>query len=339
MQCEKKRIDWIDMAKGYGILLVILGHLSLGKIMTWIYTFHMPLFFFLSGYVFSAKKDFGNFLKSKCRSLLIPYLCLGIPILLFCGILNYYNGATSYESFILPLFRLILQCRHWTIWFITALFFVNIFYYIAKKKLKTNLKISILAILLPCIGAVYYRLGGPALPWNIDTCLMAFPFFFIGNLYKEYHEAFDRYTEDKKTSVLLFFGFLTLNLISGYLSYKISGTELIGMFESSYGFEPFTYVAAFSGVFCIILLSKWFTFRPVRYLGENSLLYFAWHQSIMIPVSVKILLCFNWSIDGIERGWIIWAYKIVQMIIILTLLTICNMIISKTKLRFMLGKK
>jgi uncharacterized membrane protein YcfT len=39
------RIDWIDIAKGYGILLVILGHLDVGKIGTWIYTFHMPLFF------------------------------------------------------------------------------------------------------------------------------------------------------------------------------------------------------------------------------------------------------------------------------------------------------
>ena len=43
---ENKRIGWIDIAKGYGILLVILGHLNVGLLGKWIYTFHMPLFFF-----------------------------------------------------------------------------------------------------------------------------------------------------------------------------------------------------------------------------------------------------------------------------------------------------
>ena len=47
-----KRISWIDMAKGYGTILVIFAHIHYGGLRTWIYTFHMPLFFFLSGYVF-----------------------------------------------------------------------------------------------------------------------------------------------------------------------------------------------------------------------------------------------------------------------------------------------
>ena len=72
---QKKRITWIDMAKGYGIILVILGHLKFDMFRDWIFTFHMPLFFFLSGYVFSTKYDFVTFLKRKCRSMILPYLC------------------------------------------------------------------------------------------------------------------------------------------------------------------------------------------------------------------------------------------------------------------------
>ena len=51
----KKRIGYIDMAKGLAIILVIIGHISftpsMGK--TILYLFHIPLFFFLSGFTFS----------------------------------------------------------------------------------------------------------------------------------------------------------------------------------------------------------------------------------------------------------------------------------------------
>ena len=47
------RLEWIDKAKGIGIILVILGHtICPPNIKFWLYSFHMPLFFFLSGYVF-----------------------------------------------------------------------------------------------------------------------------------------------------------------------------------------------------------------------------------------------------------------------------------------------
>ena len=60
-----KRLDWIDIAKGIGIILVVLGHTLVpqvretgfaGFLWIFIYNFHMPLFFFLSGYLF--EKDF-----------------------------------------------------------------------------------------------------------------------------------------------------------------------------------------------------------------------------------------------------------------------------------------
>lgn len=45
-----KRLDWVDIAKGIAIVLMILGHSSLpNTIQNWIYSFHMPFFFFISG--------------------------------------------------------------------------------------------------------------------------------------------------------------------------------------------------------------------------------------------------------------------------------------------------
>jgi fucose 4-O-acetylase-like acetyltransferase len=77
----KYRLDWLDAAKGLGILLVTLGHTDIpSQLKTYIYTFHMPLFFFLSGYLFTLKK-FPNlkvFLSKRTKSLVLPYLCFSL---------------------------------------------------------------------------------------------------------------------------------------------------------------------------------------------------------------------------------------------------------------------
>ena len=54
----EKRISWIDMTKGYGVLLVIIGHMYIFNLSSWIYSFHMPLFLFISGYVFKVNITF-----------------------------------------------------------------------------------------------------------------------------------------------------------------------------------------------------------------------------------------------------------------------------------------
>ena len=75
---QETRIRWIDTAKLIGIFLVILGHLPLaaGKSgispATFIYTFHMPLFFFLSGLV-EKNRPVRQTLVRSAKSLLIPY--------------------------------------------------------------------------------------------------------------------------------------------------------------------------------------------------------------------------------------------------------------------------
>lgn len=43
---EKERLSWLDVLKGIGIILVVMGHIySNSIIFNWLYSFHMPLFF------------------------------------------------------------------------------------------------------------------------------------------------------------------------------------------------------------------------------------------------------------------------------------------------------
>lgn len=80
-----KRIKWLDIMKGIGALLVLLGHLvGNGKLKVFIYSFHMPLFFIIAGYCFHYKKDIKNFLNIKIRRFIIPYICFTVLSFFIC---------------------------------------------------------------------------------------------------------------------------------------------------------------------------------------------------------------------------------------------------------------
>jgi len=90
----KQRVQWIDYAKGIGIFLVVFGHTLRGLVNSsildtstiivsidqWIYSFHMPLFFYLSGLFIerSASKPLRDFFVSKFKVIAYPYLAEGV---------------------------------------------------------------------------------------------------------------------------------------------------------------------------------------------------------------------------------------------------------------------
>lgn len=77
-----QRVEWIDIAKGIGILLVLIGHVCDKHTFLWnfITLFHMPLFFIISGYVLKLDKPIKLFLKSKLMTLWVPYVSLSLLV-------------------------------------------------------------------------------------------------------------------------------------------------------------------------------------------------------------------------------------------------------------------
>lgn len=78
-----KRIHYIDIYKGIGIIAMLIGHidsLSVGVIGKLIHGWHMPLFFFVSGYMFTYKSEvkISVYVKRKAKALLLPYLYAAI---------------------------------------------------------------------------------------------------------------------------------------------------------------------------------------------------------------------------------------------------------------------
>lgn len=188
----------IDILKGEGILLMILGHtLVCPNIKIWIYGFHMPLFFILSGYVFNDtkwfQKGFKKFIQSRLKYLIIPYCCfffinLGIKLLTDLigsefspdDMLKYIilGGGYSYDIF-MP------NCA--PIWFLTTLFCSSILFWFLTKLKNTNIKnviIILQLVLLYIICQILPLRGFNQLPWHIDVALLGSVFMLFGYKYK-----------------------------------------------------------------------------------------------------------------------------------------------------------
>ncbi|QAA34727.1 acyltransferase family protein [Clostridium manihotivorum] len=333
------RVTWIDIAKGYGILFVILGHIGASFLKSEIYTFHIPLFFFLSGCVFSANKyNLKNFIKRKIKTIIIPYIMLGIPMIIFTFFKMYNENNRNINDYGLLVVKFLMQERLWTLWFMACLFWLNILFYLLVKRLNNNYKkVGAATITLMILGVLYYKFIGVPLIWNIDVCLTAIPFFYAGYLFKNEHYI-QNIVLKKERKLICFIIFLFINLFCGMLAHKIDGGGL-EMFRSSYGFAPLTYLSAFGGIVCIVIISSSFDIKFIKYIGANSLVYFAWHQTIIMPIVNEVYKTLN----VFQSENLSFSLKILKtslsLFIILIVLTLADYIIRNTKLKFMLGMK
>ncbi|MDR0537816.1 MAG: acyltransferase family protein [Tannerellaceae bacterium] len=160
---EQQRYKWIDIAKGIGIILVVYGHVMRGLNSASlidkdffiysdliVYSFHMPLFFFISGLFFMKSIErykLKQFLVEKCKTLLYPYTIyslfqMGVMVLLS----NYTNGEEDINS----LYTCLLVPKA-QFWFLFALFFINL---LNALMLSINKKRCLWLSII--IGFIYY---------------------------------------------------------------------------------------------------------------------------------------------------------------------------------------
>lgn len=195
----EKRIGYIDIAKGIGILVIVLAHNDLAgyhpTLHKFIYAFHIPLFFFLSGMFFRPERSFGETLRRRFNTLLKPYLFALFVI---------YLGEAAFDNMTFPVIAgRILKSLYATgyyidwvqLWFIPHLFAVALFAWIAwrfvfgrvqRDWLRWLLLFAMLAagvfampyfwpFKAPVIGTELY-----GLPFSLDLVFASGFFFLVG---------------------------------------------------------------------------------------------------------------------------------------------------------------
>ena len=135
------RIAWLDYAKAIGIILVVVGHVAGGlrpervgaglaayqTLSDFIYTFHMPLFFFISGYLSGLFQDrsASAFARATFIGIVVPYLLWSA---IYVAVQNAFPGATNHLASFSDLLTIIwVPVAH--LWFLHTLFFVRVGYF------------------------------------------------------------------------------------------------------------------------------------------------------------------------------------------------------------------
>ena len=335
MTQKKQRIEWLDMAKGYGIILVVIGHCDMPDLPIYIFAFHIPLFFFLSGFLFSLKANFKSFIETKYKRIIIPYICLSIPMALFT--LLFYNNGFSFdlEDIWKEVSCFIIQKRHTTLWYLSTLLVLNFIMYPIIRYINGPL-LKVFILLCLCLSGLFlWQFNIKALPWNIDAALVVIPFFYAGYLFKGqlYGEKIK-----KANKLLVYSTILVLGIVVGVLNHMncYASGKMVDIFNSRFNNEWLTYIVATLGIFMVILLSMCHQNRIISYIGRNSLLYFAWHQTIILP-----FLSYVYYKVGISQ-WTVYKetvfFKWISVVLVLCIITVLNEVITHSKLRFVIGK-
>ena len=270
------RKSFIDVAKGIGIILVVLGHLDAdGQISrSLIYSFHMPLFFMLSGVFSNTKTDFVEYLKKNFLALYLPYFIFVLVDAAACVLLN--GQSISFVAYdkLKELAGIGFGALNRPIWFLFALFIIKIsYYFISKAK-----ALKIAAVL---IGIVFVFLNGTFLSYRPDFLwLVSVPclsFYALGDIFKEEILEIDFKIQKRRP----LFAALTVALLA-LLTVSANANICVDMTMYKYGNTALFFANALVGCFAIFALSVLLSeIRPVEraltFYGQNSVIVMVCH--------------------------------------------------------------
>ena len=192
---ETNRDELFDVLKGIAIILVIVGHCHLTKLRPIIYSFHIPIFFFITGY-FLKIRPLRQEITLSIKRLIIPYIFTATCICVATFIkeaLNYEDsdGSLSYKAIVTHLlgFRGSVVPQ-WigshidVLWFILALFWARIISISLIKRIKSNI-LLLLAFLFLGIAGIFLD-KSIFIPYCISQGLCASSFIFAGYIANKY---------------------------------------------------------------------------------------------------------------------------------------------------------
>ena len=184
----KSRLEFVDIAKGIGIMIVCFGHSGAEDVViSWIGGFIVPLFFILSGYMYKDKGiPVGKDLYNKGKKLLKPYLFFSVVLLLIYkrfawnDIVGVFYSRYCLYTYHAPDNIFFMKATNSPMWFLTAMFATFPLFYIIMKNEK-YIKWIVLSYLLITWGCTFLPI---LLPWSLDVAFIMAIFMYIGVLFR-----------------------------------------------------------------------------------------------------------------------------------------------------------
>lgn len=329
MEQIRKRIDWLDICKGLAILLVIVGHIYAipSELRQFIFSFHMPLFMMVNGFLIHNYNIKDTFFKSL-QSLVKPYVIVCVlqavlaaafvqgwkakeSVLIHC--LMDMVGGMSKISTVFTQFQSV-----WLIWFVACLF-VTRNLYVALRSLTQKIPsiFQFLIILVVAYLGWYVAQTIGFLPWSIDVAMVSILFLGTGDFLRIH-------PLNGKLKILTLLVSILLWMICLHNGIQIE------LATRSYPYGILSIVCAIAGSLVMMGISQGIERIPVLsdfliWAGKNSIIilavhclemrFFQWQEWIYEPLHISP----GWKTDCIIHITMIllitWSYTVIQNII------------------------
>lgn len=289
------RIEFIDLAKGVCILLVVLLHSEVLPFdLPNFKAVRMPLYFILSGLFF---RDYGNiavFLEKKINRMVVPFLFfIFLNLAIYFAIQLLVTGQPIHWEWLYMPFTDRIYVNY-PLWFLICLFNVNVIFSLIYRL--TRISSIQMGMCLACAATGYYLFRqGIQLPLHLDTALTAMPFFCAGRLLAGTTLFFpNRYDN---LSMPLGIGLCALS----FLIYSVGGTQCIDFLSNQYfGALPLIYLNSLLFTIGIMMICKSIGHLPViSYMGRYSIIILCTHYLYLLNIGTVL----NHFVDPVTAKW------------------------------------
>jgi fucose 4-O-acetylase-like acetyltransferase len=285
---------WVDIAKGLGILAVVLGHSGDPTTHHYLFWFHMPLFFYLSGYLFKPLQNRSQFLpwlKKRTFQLLVPYLSFLFTITLVRYVVKIWTGDFNLKWIVVDFLRIIyggevMGAIYGSFWFITCLFVTQVLFVVILLTVRQR-SVQVLCLLLAFLTAhieVWSGLGTSIrFPWGIDIALLTLLYYGLGY--------FSRSSLEK----ILQYRPLTLSLFAA--ASALVGLDLVGFLDYELDLKLHVYHNLLLDVLIPLLLTLIVCKIASMFSAERIGQWLASLGASSLPI-VYLHIPINWWITG-----------------------------------------
>lgn len=289
LSSKSNREVWLDIAKFFGILLVVLNHMNISiPLVTFLGgMFYMPVFFVAAGYTYRNKgESFKTFAIGKAKRLLVPYAVCNVFLFLFFTVLN---GKISKPSFLGMFYSRSMMMRatsEWNMalmsnlnaptWFLTCIFLCLCIYFLIDRKFADVKKRRLAVIAAMIVGVVLRKFSPVLLPWSIENALFFTGMIEAGRFSKEEGLAWLRKNEWIYVNILILF--VALSYIQGSVNVSISEygrSMMLYFFTGTLGSILCMKAAELTEKYLKVLA------KPLAFVGRHTLPILCWHLFVI----------------------------------------------------------
>lgn len=321
-----QRIEYLDLAKGFCILLVVFYHITFAYHVempcpAFFKAIRLPLYFFLSGCFFKTYKGFVDFLRRKTNKLLIPFVAWFVLLSILLPYLYTILGLRIFYVSDTPLFYNVLQLYRKetfltaSIWFLLCLFEVNILFYIIHiiaNRMKEGMRLTAIVTLTSLCGfggllLSHFRVN---IPFFLDSALTAMPFFAFGYLIFRQTALLQPCRHDRYIPIAV--------LLLGAFLFFCAGTFTLRT-NDIHGLRNYMalYPCGFAGALLVVLLSKWIKRIPViRWWGRYSIIILVTHDCIYKHIQYGLIHYHLAAPNG-------WTAALINLAITMAICSLC----------------